>query len=761
MVPMFTCGLVRSNFAFATGGSSSLASYAVRVPLDLTRRSTSFASGLLDDLVRHSTWDFGVRVELHRVHGATRRLGTQVSDVPEHLRQRHQRLDEPRAAGCLVHGLDVATTSVQVTDHVAHVVVGRGHLDRHHRLQQHRLGLAGGLLERHRTRDLERELGRVDVVVLAVLQRDLDVDHGVAGKHAELHRLLGALVDRRDVLARHPAATDGVDELVAAVGTVATGRLDVEDDLRELAGATGLLLVRVAEPGDRLLDRLAVGDLGLADVGLDAELALHPVDQHLEVELAHARDDGLAGLLVGTDRERRVLVGQPLDRRTQLVLVALALRLDRDVDDRSREGHRLEDDRVALVAQRLAGGGVLEAHHRDDLAGADARDLLALVGVHPVDLADPLAALLGRIEDLGAGLEATGVDPDVGQLAEVRVSHDLEGQRGERLRLAGLADHDGLLVTHRVSLDGGDVGRRRQVGDHCVQQRLDALVLERGAAQHRRQLVADRGATDRGLERLHLGLLALQVELHHLVVGLGDRLEQPVAPLAGGLDVGRRDLLDGVVLALDGLAAPGERAHLDQVDDADEVGLGADRELQHQRRGREPVLDHLDTAVELRTGPVELVDEAHPRDLVAIRLPPHGLGLGLDTGDAVEHGDRAVEYAQVALDLDGEVDVAGRVDQVDLGVFPVNSRRGRRDRDAALLLLLHPVHRGGALVDFTDLVVDTGVEQDALGRRRLTGVDVRHDADVSYSAQVSSDVDCHLECSISYGCRSLLVAVVW
>ena len=36
------------------------------------------------------------------------------------------------------------------------------------------------------------------------------------------------------------------------------------------------------------------------------------------------------------------------------------------------------------------------------------------------------------------------------------------------------------------------------------------------------------------------------------------------------------------------------------------------------------------------------------------------------------------------------------------------------DRDATLLLLLHPVHGGGAVVHFTDLVALAGVEQDAL-----------------------------------------------
>ena len=68
---------------------------------------------------------------------------------------------------------------------------------------------------------------------------------------------------------------------------------------------------------------------------------------------------------------------------------------------------------------------------------------------------------------------------------------------------------------------------------------------------------------------------------------------------------------------------------------------------------------------------VHLVDEADAGDVVLVGLAPDGLGLGLDAGDGVEHGDGAVEDAQRALDLDGEVDVAGRVDDVDPVVVPV------------------------------------------------------------------------------------------
>ena len=153
--------------------------------------------------------------------------------------------------------------------------------------------------------------------------------------------------------------------------------------------------------------------------------------------------------------------------------------------------------------------------------------------------------------------------------------------------------------------------------------------------------------------------------------------------------------------------------------------------------------DGVDREVEVGAELVHLVDEADARDVVLVGLTPHGLGLGLDALLAVEDGDGAVEDAERALHLDREVDVAGGVDDVDLVLVPEAGHGGGRDRDAALLLLLHPVRRRRTVVRLTDLVVDARVEQDALGRRRLAGIDVRHDADVADLGQVGEHVLCH------------------
>jgi hypothetical protein len=93
--------------------------------------------------------------------------------------------------------------------------------------------------------------------------------------------------------------------------------------------------------------------------------------------------------------------------------------------------------------------------------------------------------------------------------------------------------------------------------------------------------------------------------------------------------------------------------------------------------------------------------------------------------------DRAVEHAQRALDLDGEVDVAGRVDDVEALAVPERGGRGRRDGDAALLLLLHPVHRRGAFMHLADLMALAGVVEDPLRGRGLAGIDMSHDAEIA------------------------------
>ena len=253
------------------------------------------------------------------------------------------------------------------------------------------------------------------------------------------------------------------------------------------------------------------------------------------------------------------------ERHAHLFLVGLGLRLDRDGDDGLRKVHRLEDDRVVLVADRVARLDVLEADGRRDVARPDLLDLLALVGVHLEEPADPLAPVLGRVEDAGAGVEVARVDPEERELADEGVRHDLEDQGGEWCVVGGRALELGADVV--VSDHGADVQRRREVIDHRVQQLLDALVLECRAADHGLDVAGDRGAPQGGPELGDLDLSAVEVLLQQGVVGLGDGLDQDLAVLVGLVLHVRRNVHDVEGGALR-VVVEVDRLHRDEVDDA-------------------------------------------------------------------------------------------------------------------------------------------------------------------------------------------------
>jgi hypothetical protein len=90
------------------------------------------------------------------------------------------------------------------------------------------------------------------------------------------------------------------------------------------------------------------------------------------------------------------------------------------------------------------------------------------------------------------------------------------------------------------------------------------------------------------------------------------------------------------------------------------------------------------------------------------------------------------------------------IDDVDPVIAPETSGRSRRDRDPALLLLLHPVHGSRTVMHFTDLVGFTGVEQNALCGRGFTGINVCHDADIAIHTEWMAA--CHGLYSVQRGC---------
>src|SRR6185436_2293768 len=203
-----------------------------------------------DDLVLQVARYLVVVGHLHVVGAAGARHRGQLGVVAEHLRQRHLGLDDLHAAA-LLHALRAPAPAGEVAHHRARVFLGHADLDLHDWLQERGPALRDRVLVGERAGDLERHLRGVDVVVLAVVELHLEVDHRVAGDEALHPRLLNALLDRGDEVLRDGAPEDVVHEReVAAAGE----GLHADLAITELAVSARLLLVPPM-PLRRALDR--------------------------------------------------------------------------------------------------------------------------------------------------------------------------------------------------------------------------------------------------------------------------------------------------------------------------------------------------------------------------------------------------------------------------------------------------------------------------------------------------------------------------
>ncbi len=197
------------------------------------------------------------------------------------------------------------------------------------------------------------------------------------------------------------------------------------------------------------------------------------------------------------------------------------------------------------------------------------------------------------------------------------------------------------------------------------------------------------------------------------LVGVVVRVEDEALERRGRVALGRRHPFH------DGLQ---HRLHVGAVLGRDEDDLLA-RDGQH-------VLELLDDDVRLGRGQVDLVEDGDDDEALRQRQVDVGQGLGLDALRGVDDEDGALAGLQAAADLVGEVDVAGRVDEVE----PVAQAIARDvlqvhgaglDGDALLALEVHAVED---LAHHLALVEGVGDLQETVGQRRLAVVDVGDDA---------------------------------
>ena len=186
--------------------------------------------------------------------------------------------------------------------------------------------------------------------------------------------------------------------------------------------------------------------------------------------------------------------------------------------------------------------------------------------------------------------------------------------------------------------------------------------------------------------------------------------------------------------------------HGHKIDDAFQLVFCADGQSHGHSVCARAVFDHFHAVEKVSARFVHFVDEHNTRNFVAVGLTPYGFGLGFNASVAVQQNNSAVQNGQRTFNFDGKVNVSGGVDDVK-AVTLVHGARGpcidcvvpkrcgcsRGDRDATLLLLLHPVHCGRAIMHFADFVRLACVIQDAFCGGGLARIDMGNNPKVAVS----------------------------
>ena len=200
--------------------------------------------------------------------------------------------------------------------------------------------------------------------------------------------------------------------------------------------------------------------------------------------VAHPLQDRLAGRWFLVPGKCHIFLAQARQRRRDLGGVSLGLGVDCHAEQRMRVHRHGQRQRMALVAQRIAGQGLLKLGHRADIAGVQLGDGLDGLAHRGADMGKPLRAAGAHTHQAGVVFQHAGVDLEVGDPPRKRVGDGLEDEGRNRLGVGDLAG-DFLIAALSGNLSPGG-GRGKVVNDE-IQEQVGPDVVQRPGREHREQ----------------------------------------------------------------------------------------------------------------------------------------------------------------------------------------------------------------------------------------------------------------------------------
>ena len=618
-----------------------------------------------------------------------------------------------------VHAQNTTAPFGHVAHHVAGVVGGNMGLQGAHRLQNHGACLGqSGLIGQLGGHD-EGHFAGVHGMVAAVQQGGLQANHRVARQHTVFGCLAQALFHRGEVVLGHAAAKHLLleDQLFAVAG------LELDPHVTELAVAAGLLFVAALRLA-LLANGFPVSHSGHGQIHIHAELRLQLGNHHIQMLLAQAADDLLAGLGIHAVGQGGILFHQAGQRAADLALVALLGHTDGHGQCGRGECGSRQLDHTAGLTQGIAGLGGGQLGHCADVARADGGGVGLLFALDVEQLAHALGLAGTGIYQSTVALQGAAGHLHIGQLAHEGIGHGLEYIGSQRT--GGITGDLHRLTGGILSQNSGYIRRAGQQDLQVVQQHVQALLVHGAAAEHGGDGAAAAALGQAVHDLLGGEGLAGEELLHQFVVGLGhglahggDQALQTVAHL------GQLHLHLLAALILEGLLA--EQVHIQDgavvLPHGHNAGADAGAELGFQVFQNLVVVGVFqiglvhedDLALAVFLGQMERLFRANGHT----RTGRHGDQHTLCCMDALVHAQLKIKQA-------------GGVDEIQLHTVVLHGGHSSRQAGVTLLLLgIKVAHGVAVLYGAGTLHFRVGAEQQCFDQGGLAAAGMAGYQDVS------------------------------
>lgn len=616
---------------------------------------------------------------------------------------------------------------IKIEDKVEEVILRSKKIEINDRIEKMGERIMRKLKERWKGRDLKGEKRRVKVMVREVDKGRIKEENREERERKRKNEDLDKIMEKRNILIRKREEEDIrlKDEIVEV--------MRLKDDIkeREMKRKKRMIIVGVIDLR-REGDRLKVWKMRREEVGLKIELEINEIEENVEVKLENEGDDGMKGILVRIEEERRILGRKKIERNENILMVGIGIRIDRDLDKRIRELNEIKDKRIKRIEKSIESGGLIEERKGKDVEWERLIDVLKDVGVNMKNKEDKIKIEIEGVlkrKEIG---KIERIDEGEGKRKKERIVNDIEWKNRKRWLIRRLKGGLGLSI-EVDKIDGRKVGRRRKELKKRVEKRMKEKVIERGKEKDRMEIELDSEIEDKREKivisrngELEIGLNRWLIDIERKIDKILKILLRIVRNIGRNLKKSwRRE--DGEI--------KGKGINLDKIEEKEEIVLREDRKMKRKWKRKKERKKNIKREVEVGKDIVNIVEEENEREVVILRMKKKGLGMGIKERIGVEKRNREVEKKKRKIKLNSEVKVERSVDDVEEEIIKIkemkeSGSRRRGDSDKELMIMINKVNGRRKIVGLEDIVVIKGIEKNEIGNSSIEGVDVRNDKEI-------------------------------